>query len=98
MLLAALRLPKQPVRLGAFSLRGLGFLLNPGWIVFVGSVFLLGLSFIGIFTFVSVSMRAMGGTESLIGISWTMAAFLEIPIMLLGARWPIREHDHCLYL
>lgn len=86
LLLCATRLPQAKVRLGAFSLRGVGRMLRqPAWIVFLASIFFLGLTFSGMFTFLSVTMSAMGASASLIGIGWMMAAVSEIPTMLFGA-------------
>ncbi len=82
----ALRLPQTTVRVGAFNLRGVGRMLRqPAWRVFIISVFFLGLAFSGMFTFLSVTMRVMGASASLIGVAWMMAAVSEIPIMFFGA-------------
>ncbi len=86
MLVAVRKLPVQAVHLGGFSVRGVGRMLRqPALLVFVGSVFFLGLSFSGLFTFLSVVMSAMGASQTMIGVAWTMAAVSEIPIMLFSA-------------
>lgn len=86
LLVTATRLPRTAVRVGPFSLRGVGRMLRqPAWLVFLLSVFFLGLAFSGMFTFLSVTMRTMGASPSLIGIAWMMSAVSEMPVMVLGA-------------
>jgi PPP family 3-phenylpropionic acid transporter len=86
LLAVAVRLPQQAVHVGGFSLHGVGRMLSqPAWRVLMASIFLLGLAFSGMFTFLSVSMSKMGASASLIGVSWMMAAVSEIPIMFFGA-------------
>jgi MFS transporter, PPP family, 3-phenylpropionic acid transporter len=85
LLAGATRLPVAQIRLGGFSLRGLNRMVRqPSWVVFTASVFMLGLAFSGLFNFLSVTLRMEGASESLIGLSWTMAAVSEIPIMFFG--------------
>jgi len=51
LVIAAARLPHQPVRIASFSLGGLGVMLRqPPWLVFMASLFLLGTGFAGIAT------------------------------------------------
>ena len=57
---------------------------QPEWLVFAVSIFLLGLGANGAIAFVSVKIMAMGGSESLVGLSWTTIAILEIPLMLFS--------------
>lgn len=84
---AALALPQQPVRIGAFSVRGLGPMLRqPPWLIFSASLFLLGMGFAGISNFVSVAMRTMGASDSLIGVAWMLAAVSELPVMFFSVR------------
>jgi PPP family 3-phenylpropionic acid transporter len=90
--IAASGLPNRPIHLGGFSLRGLGQMVRqPSWLVFSGSIILLGLGFAGVSNFVSVMIKTLGGSESLIGLSWTMAAISELPILYFSAellrRW-----------
>ena len=85
-IIALLPLPERPVRLGASFLRGLNTMLRqPAWVVFAVSIGLLGMANNGMLNFLSVSIRRMGGSDSLIGITWTIAAIAEMPIMLLSA-------------
>jgi hypothetical protein len=37
--------------------------------------------------FLSLQMRALGGSEAQIGLAWAINAVLEIPMMFMGARW-----------
>lgn len=54
------------------------------WLVFATSLFLLGLGANGAIAFVSVKIMAIGGSESLVGLSWTTIAILEIPLMFFS--------------
>ena len=85
--LAGLRLPGQPVRIGGSVWRGLSTMLRrPPWLLFAISYFILGLATSSIMTFLGVTVRFMGGSDTLVGLSWTAAAISEIPIMLYSAR------------
>lgn len=86
LLLASFGLPQQPIRLGGSPFAGLGQMLRqPLWLLFAASIFVLGLAISGMLSFLAVAMKVMGASESLIGISSTMAAASEIPIMLFSA-------------
>jgi PPP family 3-phenylpropionic acid transporter len=54
---------------------------QPEWLVFAAGIFFLGVGANGAIAFVSVKIMAMGGSESLVGLSWTTVAILEIPLM-----------------
>jgi len=76
-------LGNQPVR----ERRAVGYSVRemvrqPEWLVFAMSIFLLGLGANGAISFVSVKVMAMGGSASLVGLSWTTTAILEFPLML----------------
>lgn len=79
-------LPAQPISIGAISLHGVSSMLRrPPWVVFAASIFLLGIGFSGISNFVSVTIRAMGGSDVLIGVSWTLSAVSELPVLFFSA-------------
>ncbi len=79
-------LPAQPISIGTISLHGVSRMLRrPPWIVFAASIFLLGVGFSGISNFVSVTIRTMGGSDVLIGVSWTLSAASELPVLFFSA-------------
>lgn len=85
--LAASRLPAAAVQLGGLSLRGLNVMVRQAaWLVFAASVLLLGLGFSGVNNFVSITIKAMGGGESLVGLAWTVAALSELPVFIFSDR------------
>ncbi len=59
---------------------------QPLWLIFVVGVAVLWLGNTGMQNFLGVTIKEMGGSDSLIGLSWTVSALIEIPGMLLGAR------------
>jgi len=85
-LVASIGLPSQPVRLRGSLLQGLSEMVRqPLWVLFAASVFLLWLANSGTMAFLSVAIKTMGGSERLIGLSWTIAAVTELPVMLFSA-------------
>jgi PPP family 3-phenylpropionic acid transporter len=86
-LVALLGLPNQAVRLGGSMLRGLsGLIRQPSWLVFSASVLLIGIAGNGMGNFLSVTVKAMGGPDMLVGLAWTVAAASELPVMAYSAR------------
>lgn len=86
MLAIALGLPNQPVQIGRSITRGMGEIVRqPAWIAFAVSTFVLWLAANGAISFVSVKIIDMGGADSLVGLTWTMVAVLEFPVMLFSA-------------
>jgi len=78
-------LGNQPVRETRAVGHSLGEMVRrPEWLVFAVSIFLLGLGANGAIAFVSVKVMAMGGSASLVGLSWTTIAILEFPLMLFS--------------
>jgi PPP family 3-phenylpropionic acid transporter len=85
-IVALVALPERPVRLGTSIWRGLNTMVRrPPWVVFALSIGLLGMANSGMLNFLSVTLRQMGGSDSLIGITWTISAVAEMPIMILSA-------------
>ncbi len=79
-------IPARPVHLRGAVLRGVGQMMHsPPWLLFAGSIWLLGLAASGMNNFLSVMMRHMGAADGLIGITWTVAAVTELPVMTFGA-------------
>jgi MFS family permease len=63
---------------------------RPLWVVFAASTFLTWLSVSGMVTFIGITIKSMGGSDSLVGLAWTAAAAAEIPIMVFGS-WLLRK-------
>ncbi|MEZ4633447.1 MAG: MFS transporter [Caldilineaceae bacterium] len=60
---------------------------QPGYASFAVALFLAGMGLSAYINFLSLQMRALGGTEAQVGMSWSINALLEIPMMFMGARW-----------
>ena len=83
---ALIALPERPVQLGGSILRGLNQMVRqPPWLIFALSIGLLGMANSGMLNFLSVTLHTMGGSDGLIGITWTIAAIAETPIMIFSA-------------
>ena len=96
--LAASRLPIQPIRLAGSLWGGLSQMVRqPAWLLFAVSVTLLWISNNGTMNFIGITIRGMGGSDALIGLVSMMAAVSEIPIMLSGS-WLLRRVGHTLLL
>ncbi len=86
-LLTALNLPDQKVHLGGSALAGVAHMVRkPQWLLFAGSNFFVWLAANGMLGFLGVSIKTMGGTDSLVGLAGTVAAVVEIPGMFLSDR------------
>lgn len=85
--LAASRLPVERIRLAGSLLAGVGQMVRqPAWMIFAVSAMLLWISNNGTMNFIGITVKGMGGSDSLVGTVSMMAAVAEIPIMLIGAR------------
>jgi MFS transporter, PPP family, 3-phenylpropionic acid transporter len=85
-LVALLRLPERKVHLHQSMLTGLSKMLRqPPWLLFAMCIILLGLATSGMYGFLSLTVKKLGGSDSLIGIVWTLSAIVEMPFMALGA-------------
>lgn len=58
----------------------------PPWILFSVCVFLVWIATTASITFLSVSLNAMGASQSLVGVSSTIGAIVEIPVMIYTAH------------
>jgi hypothetical protein len=65
---------------------GIGRLVRqPAWLLFAISVFILWIASTGSISFVGVLVKALGGSERLIGFNWAVAAVVELPVMWSSA-------------
>ena len=86
-LVALTRLPERKVHLQQSMLTGLRQMVRqPPWLLFALCVLLLGLATSGMYGFLSLTVKRLGGSDSLIGIVWTLSAIAEMPFMAFGAR------------
>ena len=83
----SMRLPVLPIRTGSHATRQLGAMMRkPAWMVFALCVFLIWVASSGAISYLGISIKAMGGGDSLIGLAATMAAIAEIPFMFFSGR------------
>lgn len=86
-LLAALGLPDQNVHLSGSAWGGVSRMIHkPQWVIFAGSAFFVWLAVTGMLGFLGVTLKTMGGTDSLVGLAGTVAAVVEIPGMFFSDR------------
>jgi MFS family permease len=79
-------LPDLPVRLSGSPWGGLRQMVRqPRWVVLAGCAFFIWLAVTGMLNFLGVMLKGMGGTDGIIGITWTISALVELPGMALGA-------------
>lgn len=81
----ALRLPALPIHAGGQHSRQLGAMIRqPSWIIFALCIFLVWTAMNGSINFLGITIKSMGGGDSLIGIAATMAAVAELPFMFFS--------------
>jgi PPP family 3-phenylpropionic acid transporter len=86
-LLTSLYLPDQNVHLSGSALAGIGQMIRkPQWLIFAGCAFFVWLAANGMLSFLGVTIKQMGGTDSLVGLAGTVAAVVEIPGMFFSDR------------
>lgn len=82
----------RPQRRGAeFSKEMRAVLHHRSFLVFLGSVFFLGMTLGGESNFLSLFLDSIGSSETMIGLAWTVGALSEIPVLWwadrLTKRW-----------
>jgi MFS transporter, PPP family, 3-phenylpropionic acid transporter len=60
---------------------------QPGYLSFLLAILLAGAGLAGYVNFLSMQLRALGGSEAQIGLAWAINVVLEIPVMYMGTRW-----------
>lgn len=72
-------------------LRGAGaFLAKPGMLLFFGGFTVVWAALAAINAFYSIQIVALGGSPGLVGIAWSIGAFIEAPFMYLFPRMGAR--------
>lgn len=85
-LLASQGLPDQTVRLSGSAFRGVSQMIRkPQWLIFASSAFFVWLAVAGMLSFLGVTIKTMGGTDSLVGLAGTISAVVEMPGMFFSA-------------
>ncbi len=64
----------------------MSFLTKPEWVLFTIGLFLLGIPTGWMNNFLGVYMRNLGGRESLVGLSFSVGAIAELPVMYFSPR------------
>ena len=85
LLVACLRVPRLPVRLGERPAGQITqMIFRPAWLIFALCSFLIWTAASGSIAFLGVTINSMGGSDSLIGLAATTAAIAEIPFMFFS--------------
>ena len=86
--LAALWLPPAAVHLKQPSIKQIGGMVRqPAWLLFVACVFLSWISYNATIMYLGVSLKAMGATDSLVGIATIISAVVEMPFMFFSGAF-----------
>jgi MFS transporter, PPP family, 3-phenylpropionic acid transporter len=89
--LIVLPIPRLPIRLASQAGGALGSMMRKrSWLIFAGTVFLVWLATSGLISFLSVTIKALGGSDSLVGLTSAAAALAEIPFMATNS-WFLRR-------
>ncbi len=80
--LASTRIPRVRPRPQPPLWEGLNhFIREPRWVVFLFSLFLLGIANTGMYAFLPLFVKELGGDEQLVGFAWGLGASTEVPVM-----------------
>jgi MFS transporter, PPP family, 3-phenylpropionic acid transporter len=86
-MIGAFFLPNERIRISGSVWGGLNEMVRqPAWLLFAISAFLLSVANTGTMNFIGITVQMMGGSASLIGVMWMMAAVMEIPILIFSGR------------
>lgn len=80
-------LPPMPARVNQAVFAGFKQMLRrPVWIIMAITAIMLMLANNSWVNFLGITMKQMGGSDGLIGIVWSIGAFVELPVMWYGTR------------
>jgi PPP family 3-phenylpropionic acid transporter len=83
---ATLGLSNRPVVLPGPLGKGLAQMVRQrAWLVFAASAFLMWMASSGMYTFLGIYIKSLGGTDSLVGATSSLAAISETPVMFFSA-------------
>jgi PPP family 3-phenylpropionic acid transporter len=86
--LAALWLPPATLHLEPPSFKQISEMVRqPAWLLFIVVVFLSWISYNATIMYLGVSMKAMGASESLIGVATIISAVVEMPFMFYSGAF-----------
>jgi PPP family 3-phenylpropionic acid transporter len=81
-ILTASFLPSRAVQRQSPRLKSISTMIRqPVWLILISTVFLLWLASSGSFAFLNITIKNMGGSDSLVGFVFTTSALVEIPFM-----------------
>lgn len=85
-------IPRRGTNRSISMLRGAGHILGaPGMLVFFGGFTIVWTALTAMNAFYSIQVVALGGSTTLVGITWSFGAIIEVPLMYafprLGARF-----------
>jgi MFS transporter, PPP family, 3-phenylpropionic acid transporter len=84
--IAAFWIPDRASRFKQSALSGLGRIIRiPIWILFAVCIVLVYTCYSGVINFLSVAVKMLGGSASLIGVMWGVAAVTELPVFFFGS-------------
>jgi PPP family 3-phenylpropionic acid transporter len=79
-------IPDRTSRFKQSALSGLTQIIRiPMWILFAVCVVLIYTCYSGVINFLSVAVKIMGGSSSLIGVMWGIGAITELPVFFFGS-------------
>jgi PPP family 3-phenylpropionic acid transporter len=86
-LLASWRLPVQDVAIGSQFWQGMrSLLVDVRWFLFLGIAFIAGMGLSVVTNYLFLYMNAMGASQSLMGLSLTVATLSEMPVFYFSDR------------
>jgi PPP family 3-phenylpropionic acid transporter len=78
----ALFLPSRAIQRQSSKFKSISTMIRqPVWQILIATVFLIWLASSGSFSFLNVTIKNMGGSDSLVGFVFTTSALVEIPFM-----------------
>ena len=90
-IITALFLPPRAVHRQTIQLKSISTMIRqPVWLILITTVFLIWLASSSSFGFLNITIKNMGGSDSLVGFVFTTSALVEMPFMAFSG-WLIRR-------
>ena len=81
-IITALFLPRRTIQRRTSHLKSISLMIRqPVWLILISTVFIMWLASSGAFSFLNITIKNMGGSDSLVGFVFTTSALAEIPFM-----------------